>query len=49
MNPLTASGFRRPGPRSLALRPIVETFPYVPIAVRLRTGVAVLSWPSSAH
>ncbi len=36
-----------PGPpRQLAVagRPILEIFPYVPIAVRLRTGVAVLSY-----
>ncbi|MGW6442638.1 wax ester/triacylglycerol synthase family O-acyltransferase [Lentzea sp. NPDC055074] len=36
-----------PGPRkplSVLGRPIVEILPYVPIAVRIRTGVAVLSY-----
>ncbi|HET6504907.1 MAG TPA: wax ester/triacylglycerol synthase family O-acyltransferase [Amycolatopsis sp.] len=36
-----------PGPRhrlSVLGRPIVELYPYVPIALRLRTGIAVLSY-----
>lgn len=33
-----------PVPLRVLGRPIIEIFPYVPIALRLRTGVAVLSY-----